>query len=406
MRDFASLIAPVSLSEFDTSYWQRKPFLRRNPHSIGSYGDLFRVEQIDEVMRAASANATDFDYFAAGTSIPQTDFSGPGNYLKWNRLLGHYATGGTIHISNLQKYVSSLDAFCKSIQQQFFADAEADLWTTRENTLTPYLHFDRHDIFILQIHGIKRWRVYEPMALADGRASAALKWDEVGEAIYDVELRPGDLLYLPEFTPHAVTTLVPHSVHVGLGIHPFTWRQVLETALDELRNCPSELQRSVPRSLLSLGNQDSVALRDGLQSVIKASVDRLKFDTVRTKICDRFVSNVTAIDDSHFSRQILHARPLTHQTRVIRRPSSFGRAFLDADNRARVIYAGGGDVTGPPDILLDLQFIIGAEVAFSAQDLPGPLDLPSRLVLLQRLIDAGLCARAQESELERRRAIS
>src|ERR1700753_649520 len=133
MKDFASLIAPITLNEFKDRYWQKAPLLLRRQKHPNAYDSLFKIEQIDEVLRSAAPNATDFDYFAAGTSVPQAQFTGPGNYLKSNALLGHYAAGGTIHISNLQKYVAALGTFCKSLQEHFFADAEADLWTTREN---------------------------------------------------------------------------------------------------------------------------------------------------------------------------------------------------------------------------------------------------------------------------------
>jgi ribosomal protein L16 Arg81 hydroxylase len=399
MKDFASLIAPITPDEFKERYWQKAPVLRRRQKHTNTYDSLFKIEQIDEVMRSAAPNATDFDYFAAGALVPQAEFTGAGNFLKWNALLGHYAAGGTIHVSNLQKYVATLGTFCKSLQEYFFADAEADLWTTRDNTFKPYLHFDRHDIFVLQIHGTKRWRVFQPLALAEGRPSSALNWDEVGEPLYDVELHPGDLLYLPEFTPHAVTTLVPHSVHVGLGVHPFTWRQVLECALEAIATIPSPLQRTAPIELLRPSRNDATPLREALREAVVQSLDQLDFESVKAKIYDRFVANITSEDDGHFSRQILHASPLTGSTSIVRRQHAQGRAFMTPDNRSCASYAGGGVVTGPPEILADLQYVLASTAPFTAADLPGQLDMPSRLVLLQRLVDAGLCSAVLERPL-------
>lgn len=392
MHSFAELLAPMDVQEFEQKHWQSSPLLIRSTEVQNRYRSLFDLGCIDDVIRNASANAGDIDFFAAAQPIAQSEFSGPGNYLRLNRVLGHYATGGTIHISNLQKYASSLDSFCKSLQQHFYADVEADLWTTRQNSLPAYLHFDRHDIFVLQIHGTKRWRVFSPMRLAEGRPASTLEWSEVGEPLLDIELKPGDLLYLPEFTPHAVTTtLAPHSVHVGIGVHPFSWRHILECVVEILRTQPSPLQAAVPSSLLGSQNDPS-ALKTAFESALTTSIGQVDFSSVYAAVFDRFTKNVTAPDDKHFSRQVLRSIDLSPDTLIVRRNKVIGRAYIDIEKRACVTYSGGGAIVGSIEMLLDLQYVLSSNLSFCAKDLPGPLDMSSRLALLKRLIDAGLCA--------------
>jgi bifunctional lysine-specific demethylase and histidyl-hydroxylase NO66 len=52
------------------------------------------------------------------------------------------------------------------------------------------LHGDPHDVFAVQTHGVKRWVVEPP-----------------DEPRWELELRPGDVLYLPAGTRHAAQTI-------------------------------------------------------------------------------------------------------------------------------------------------------------------------------------------------------
>lgn len=412
METFGRLLAPLLPEEFMAHYWQKRPFLRRAPGPSGpepsdpagsnpaggSYDWLFRIEQLDEVFQVAAANASEFDYFAAGSTVPQSELTGPGNYLLQNRLLGYFAQGGTIHLSNLQKYAPTLSALCQALQAEFYADVEADLWLTRENRFEPYLHFDRYDIVVLQVHGKKRWRLFERLAVEESRVSSALDWAEVAEPILDVELCPGDLLYLPTHFPHVVTTVVPYSLHIGLGLHPLSYRQVLQLALEVLAERPSPLQQIVPSELLRLDPTNRPDLAAALGERVSAALATLDFAQVKKKIFDRFVQHVTAAADRHLTQQILSRRALTAATPLALRPGTLGSVSLSAEGRACLVFSGGGTLSGPAAIQPALEFILAQSRPFTIDQLPGTLDTPARLLLMQRLIDSGLCVIAGLSE--------
>ncbi len=63
-------------------------------------------------------------------------------------------------------------------------------------------------MFILQIEGKKRWRLYEPRNKQEELprfSSPNFDQSEIGEPCLDVVLEAGDLLYLPRGTIHQVT---------------------------------------------------------------------------------------------------------------------------------------------------------------------------------------------------------
>ena len=68
-------------------------------------------------------------------------------------------------------------------------------------------HIDWYDVFICQGSGKRHWRVGDEGQHREFAAHAALLHVEPFEAIIDVELEPGDILYIPPGFPHEGITL-------------------------------------------------------------------------------------------------------------------------------------------------------------------------------------------------------
>ncbi len=85
-------------------------------------------------------------------------------------------------------------------------------------------HFDAHGVYVMQIRGSKRWRVYgaPPVRLpvSDwGDARLARLRPGLGAPLLDVVLRPGDALYIPQGFLHEADTrgFDETSVHITAG---------------------------------------------------------------------------------------------------------------------------------------------------------------------------------------------
>lgn len=81
-------------------------------------------------------------------------------------------------------------------------------------------HIDWYDVFICQGSGKRHWRVGDKGAHREYAAHAALLHVEPFKAIIDVELLPGDILYIPPGYPHEGVTLETSlSFSVGFRAH-------------------------------------------------------------------------------------------------------------------------------------------------------------------------------------------
>jgi bifunctional lysine-specific demethylase and histidyl-hydroxylase NO66 len=139
-------------------------------------------------------------------------------------------------------------------------------------------HYDVHDVFVLQVSGLKRWRIHEPVLVdplrtepwTDHRAAVVARAQ--GTPVIDEVLRPGDALYLPRGYLHAAEALGGISCHLTVGVHPLT-RQAILDALVALARDDAALRSSLP---LGLDLAASGALDADLQATIDALVARLE----------------------------------------------------------------------------------------------------------------------------------
>lgn len=77
-------------------------------------------------------------------------------------------------------------------------------------------HIDNYDVFIIQGLGKRHWRVGNKQPLTEFAAHSALKHCEDFSAIIDVELEPGDILYIPCGFPHEGYAIEP-SINYSVG---------------------------------------------------------------------------------------------------------------------------------------------------------------------------------------------
>ena len=101
-------------------------------------------------------------------------------------------------------------------------------------------HIDNYDVFIIQGLGKRHWRVGAKTELNEFAAHAALKHCAAFDAIIDVELEPGDILYIPVGFPHEGYAIEP-SINYSVGFRAPDQNDLLSSftdhCIDEQDNC-------------------------------------------------------------------------------------------------------------------------------------------------------------------------
>ncbi|MGW2086868.1 JmjC domain-containing protein [Streptomyces sp. NPDC001880] len=117
-------------------------------------------------------------------------------------------------------------------------------WTEREGF---GLHWDDHDVVVVQVHGSKRWRLYGTTREAPTFRDVESPEKPEGDPVADIVLAPGDVLYLPRGWWHAVTAdQGTESLHLTFGLVSHTGADLLHWVVDQLR-AALPLRQDVPR---------------------------------------------------------------------------------------------------------------------------------------------------------------
>jgi len=135
-------------------------------------------------------------------------------------------------------------------------------------------HVDNYDVFICQGSGKRHWRVGDNSKQNEVIAHEALLHVEPFEAIIDVELAPGDILYIPPGFPHEGIALEP-SMSFSVGFRANSTVSLLSALADHLidNELGTELLQDADRQAITrsgeITNNDYQSIKSQLTNLIE-----------------------------------------------------------------------------------------------------------------------------------------
>ncbi len=245
---FSDFIAPFDAARFRAEYFGKLPVhIRSNGSSRPSLLNWSRFNQVlaltpywnEDTLKvffksraALRENYCDTADLRAGTSAPV-------NPAKVKALMG---LGASLVANHVHRVCPEVGAIAHMLEQQFAARVAANVYCSFKGVQAFQTHFDLHDVFAVQTEGEKLWRVYESRADAPvlplPPGDEIEKWltDSRGRLLFEVNMRPGDILYLPRGQYHDALTGSQASLHVTFGVSPATGLalfKLLETAVTQ-----------------------------------------------------------------------------------------------------------------------------------------------------------------------------
>jgi ribosomal protein L16 Arg81 hydroxylase len=370
-------LAPVSAEKFLADHWDRRPLLvsRREP---GRFDEVLSTADAEAIALAGGTRTPAFRLVKDGAQLPTSTYT---ENIPWRptaftgtavprRVADEFAKGATLVLQGLHHHWHPAAAYCRGLEAALGCPVQANAYWTPSSAQGFDVHHDTHDVFVLQLAGHKRWRVYEPvleLPLKSQRWSADL--GEVGEPVMDFVLGPGDTLYMPRGWPHEAETSGDASLHLTVGLHPPSRLDALRAALDA---CAEDVE--FRRALAADGE-----LPDDL---LDRLAERMAPEDVAARARRRFVDTRRPILPDQLT-QLAALTGLTAGSLLERRPT------VIADLEAATLRFEGRELEFPPQARTAIAAIHAHEGPFTAADLPGPLDDPGRLVLLRRLVREG-----------------
>lgn len=293
------------------------------------------------------------------------------------RVYGHFADGATIVLQGLHRYWPSVTTLCRELEDILTHPVQANAYITPPVAQGLRVHADPHDVFALQTHGRKHWVVYEgeTQPAPDGTGATPT---------LDVQLWPGDCLYIPKGTSHAASTVDSSSIHLTLGVRSLTFAEVLRGAVDAAL-AEDALDQPLPAGFA----RDPARLEAELRQKLAAVADVIR-DADPAELAEqaarRFVEPRTPLLTGQL-QQLLAEGDVYDRTAVRRRPHA--RLEVVPDGHEVNVVLADRTLKMPADVEPALR-AIAAVPHFTVRDLGEHLDQAGRVTLVRRLIREGL----------------
>jgi ribosomal protein L16 Arg81 hydroxylase len=232
MKTLQYLICPQPKSAFFEEYWSRRFLVVRGEpekfqrvFSLTAFEDLVRcfgtLLNYPRVTIYSAAGLVHESRFTFGSDIR---ISGALGYTEerrvdFDRIRLLLSRGATMKISEIDALSVSLTDFVDSLSAELREKIHINLYYSAPQSRAFAEHFDKHDVFIMQIAGRKCWQVFdyqERFPLPGMKKSRDARHCEAPK--HEFQLNRGDFLYVPRGMWHNAFTTDSNSLHLTVGI--------------------------------------------------------------------------------------------------------------------------------------------------------------------------------------------
>lgn len=137
-------------------------------------------------------------------------------------LYRYLADDASLVLNRIDLYSPVVSEICMQVSRFAHAQASANAYVSFGREPATDVHWDRHDIFAIQLFGEKRWVVYEPTFKLplNSQSSAEKKLEVPQTPTIDIIIKAGDVLYIPRGWWHRVTPVDNQpTFHLAVGAH-------------------------------------------------------------------------------------------------------------------------------------------------------------------------------------------
>jgi ribosomal protein L16 Arg81 hydroxylase len=388
--DLARLIWPIEPATFFRDTWEKEPLVvSRNDADY--YTRLFATRDVSQMIYFTRPRFTGMRSHSTPTEAlrgvaPDQEHLYAGRDDDLGELNREFAEGKTYLVHGLEKRWHPVGALCRNLEATFHHPVNAAMFLTPKGSQGFEAHYDAIEGFILQIDGNKHWRIYRPeQRLPLAVAQAPALEEPLGPPLMEVELRAGDLLYLPRGYIHEAFTAECSSLHVTVAVAVFRWADLLGSALARVAAQDVRFREAVPVGFLDAGR---ATIEKKLQELLHVLAASARVDEAVDHLADQFIAKLVALPGGQFVPPEDIER-IDLDTVLEKCPGVICRVI--AEKASASIQYPGNRIRGPRQIAPALRFI-AAESRFAVRSLPDSLTNEAKLVLVKRLVREGLLA--------------
>jgi ribosomal protein L16 Arg81 hydroxylase len=391
--DPGALIAPLGFDDFFREHWERKP-LHLSRADVHYYDRVLTNADLEDIISSADLRYPAIQLAKNGSYLQAEAYTrnikhGTESFIgvpDLQQIQSEYRSGATVVLPALQRTWQPLRRLCATLEDEISHPVHANAYLTPGDSpgFTP--HYDTHEVLVLQIAGTKRWRVFRPPTPLPHRSQP---FSPIGftlpPPLLELELKPGDLLYLPRGFVHAAHTSNGHSAHVTIGITVYTWVELI----GELANAAKEmaaLRAALPPAFASR-EELKTTLRQNLTQCLALLRDNIDGE----RLIDGFLQKVGSARIRPQENFNSDATVIGLQTRL--KTPQADSYHIATEQRGIVLEFRGKKFVLPEKIRVAIDEMCKRQ-SFRPAELSGPLDNEGKLTLARYLHGEGFLSLA------------
>lgn len=284
------ILDPICQRTFFDNYWE-KEFLYINRSAPEHYNSLLTIQALDSAL-CGHAIRTEDCRFSRESRVLMGDVASFSNnralagIIDARKARNLFSEGWTIVFERAHRWHAALNSLCADLFEHLSHHTQCNIYLSPPNSYGFGPHFDTHDVFALQIHGRKKWKIYSNyIDLPTPEQATHLPSPPDESSTVELVLEPGDALYLPRGLVHDADSLDEASTHITLGILSYTWSDLFSSLVRRVTASNVDFRRSLPPGFLE--GKGIPNLRDKILELAAAFTSNLR----DSDILDKFSKN-------------------------------------------------------------------------------------------------------------------
>ena len=384
------LLAPVTLEEFFARYWEREVlYIKRE--DARAYEELLTLADVERLVATGGLRYPALQLSRDGGFLPPEAFCKDvraggvvfSGVPDLDRLQAAFQSGATLSLPGLHRAWRPLAELAGEVEAYLNHGVHTNIYLTPRRSQGFDPHYDTHEVFVLQISGRKHWQIFDSLVDLPHQSQpfhpGMLEPSAPG---LELDLEPGDLLYVPRGVVHTTRTLDEASAHVTLGVSTYTYIELLTIWLQSLPS-HAEARRSLPPGFLNAPEARRRIARD-LSQLVAALSQSLDADRLVGAFLDRARAGYPGKLDLDAGFTANPAVGLESRLKTLDRAQ-----YALSDEAERVMLRFSGKTMEMPAVARHFMREICARPSFCLRELPCELSDEARLALARRLLDEG-----------------
>lgn len=352
----AFLLGEEASANFFSRHFEKQALINTSGDE-GRFTPLLSLARIDAIIANSELPASALNMARKEPPIQRSYFTFANGSIDRGAVLYHFNQGATIILNQLHLADATLADFCRSIQKVFSTRVQANVYLTPPSKQGFNTHYDDHDVFILQIAGKKRWRLYQrPVDKPYRGEKFRAAEHEAGHPEEDFILQSGDCMYVPRGLMHDAQTAGDEpSLHITIGLLGQSWADLMLEAVSEVALREKDFRMTLPPGYAEI-DFDKEGARTHFQGLIEKFSRQANFDEVFELMREKYLRSCRPDVSGgllEFSGSDL--------TKKMYRLRANAQVLLRHNEQEAVLVSAGGDIHFPASALPGLESVIRGE---------------------------------------------